>query len=472
MKPQKPDNSADLFRSQLSQMLNMSHPLVRLSERMNWAKLESEIDVMYSGQAGQPPLPTGLLAGLHYLKYTFNESDESVVARWVENPYWQYFCGFEYLQHELPLHPTSLTRWRNRVGDKLESLLTQTIELALETRAMSVRELDHVNVDTTVQEKAIAFPTDARLYQRMREHLVVAAEQRGIKLRQSYRKVGKKALIMQGRYSHARQMKRAAKQTRKLKTYLGRVIRDIERKVGRQDEALQMLLDRANRLHKQQRQDKNKLYSAHAEEVECIAKGKVHKRYEFGNKASFVTTSKNNWVVGAQSLKGNPYDGHTLKSALEQVQDVAGRAAKTAYCDQGYRGHGVEGETTVKVVGRLPKRATRTTRNWMKRRAAIEPVIGHLKSDNRLSRNYLKGDVGNRANVLLAAAGYNLAKLLAWFYCAWAAVMIVKKPPAAKGHSKGGSCSNPEHPVQKIILIMRHWVNSKEKLLSARHPYG
>jgi len=427
MKPQKPDNSVDLFRAQLSQMLNMSHPLVRLCERMNWAKLEDEIDLMYSDNAGQPPLPTRLLAGLHYLKYTFNESDESVVERWIENPYWQYFCGFEYLQHELPLHPTSLTRWRNRVGDKLEALLTQTVELAIETRAMSVREFDHVNVDTTVQEKAVAFPTDARLYNRMREHLVLAAERRGIKLRQSYRKVGKKALIMQGRYSHARQMKRAAKQTRKLKTYLGRVIRDIERKASERDDGLQALLDRANRLHIQKRQDKHKLYSAHAEEVECIAKGKVHKRYEFGNKASFITTSKSNWVVGAQSLQGNPYDGHTLAGALAQVKAITGRAAKTAYCDQGYRGHGVEGETTIKVVGRLPKRATRTTRNWMKRRAAIEPVIGHLKSDHRLSRNYLKGHAGDRANVLLAAAGYNLAKLLAWFYCAWIIEPLIRK---------------------------------------------
>ena len=200
MKPQKADNTADLFRSQLSQMLNMSHPLIRLSERINWDSLETEIDVIYSDGAGQPPLPTRLLVGLHYLKYTFNESDERVVKRWIENPYWQYFCGFEYLQHELPLHPTSLTRWRNRVGDKLEALLTQTIELALKSKAMSVREFDHVNVDTTVQEKAVAFPTDARLYNRMRVRLVVAAEERGITLRQSYRKVGKKALIMQGRY--------------------------------------------------------------------------------------------------------------------------------------------------------------------------------------------------------------------------------------------------------------------------------
>lgn len=418
MKPKKPVNSADLFRSQLSQMLNMSHPLVRLSQRMNWDKLESEIDVLYSDGSGQPPLPTRLLVGLHYLKYTFNESDESVVARWVENPYWQYFCGFEYLQHELPLHPTSLTKWRNRVGDKLEALLNETIELAMHTKAMSVRELDHVNVDTTVQEKAITFPTDAKLYHRMREVLVKAAEQRDISLRQSYRRVGKKALIMQGRYGHARQMKRAAKQTRKLKTYLGRVVRDIERKAFDKDAALTDLLAMSNRLLAQKKIDKNKLYSIHEPSVRCITKGKVHKRYEFGNKASFVTTSKNNWLVGAQSLSGNPFDGHTLKSALAHVEQLTSRPVKNVYVDQGYKGHGIKGEIKVKIVGRIPKRATRTARKWMKRRASIEPTIGHLKSDHRLSRNHLKGEAGDHANVVLAAAGYNLAKLLAWFYCA------------------------------------------------------
>jgi IS5 family transposase len=419
MKPQKPDNTADLFRSQLSQMLNMSHPLVRLSQKMDWSKLEAKIDVVYSDGAGQPPLPTRLLVGLHYLKYTFNESDESVVDRWVENPYWQYFCGFEYLQHALPLHPTSLTRWRDRVGDKLEILLSHTIEVALHTKAMSVRELDHVNVDTTVQEKAITFPTDAKLYHKMRVVLVKAAQERGIVLRQSYLRVGKKALIMQGRYSHARQSKRAARQTRKLKTYLGRVVRDIERKALEKDANLTKLLNLAKRLLSQKRKDKNKLYSVHAEEVECIAKGKIHKPYEFGNKASFVTTSKSNWLVGAQSLQGNPYDGHTLKNALAQIEIIAGRAAKNVYCDQGYRGHGVESATTIKIVGKIPKRATRAMRKWMKRRAAIEPTIGHLKTGHRLCRNHLKGVEGNHANVVLAAAGYNLAKLLAWFCCAW-----------------------------------------------------
>jgi len=424
MKPKKPENHPDLFRSHLSQILKLSHPLCRLSERINWARIEQDIDVIYTTGPGQPALPTRLLVGLHYLKYTFNESDESVVERWIENPYWQYLCGYEHLQHESPLHPTSLVKWRNRVGNKLETLLTETIQVAMETGAMKRTMVKRVNVDTTVQEKAIAFPTDARLYQKMRVTLVRAAQKRGIRLRQSYRLVGKKAFIMQGRYASAQQMKRAARQTRKLKTYLGRVIRDLERKSKVGDEAMQDLLARARRIRAQQRHDSNKLYSVHEPEVRCIAKGKAHKRYEFGAKASFVTTSKGNWLVCAQSLDENPYDGHTLQGALDQTQALTGITPQFAYCDQGYRGHGVKGATTVHVVGKLPKRASASARRWMKRRAAIEPTIGHLKSDHRLSRNTLKGNAGDRANVVLAAAAYNLAKLLAWFY--WLCLFVRK----------------------------------------------
>lgn len=178
MKPKKPNNHPDLFRSQLSQIINLKHPLVKLAHKINWERLEQEIDVVYSPGSGQPPLPTRLLAGLHYLKYTFNESDESVVARWVENPYWQYFCGFEFLQHELPLHPTTLIKWRNRVGDKLEALLQETIKVASENDLIKASETHHVYVDTTVQEKNITFPTDAKLYQRARELLVKVARTR------------------------------------------------------------------------------------------------------------------------------------------------------------------------------------------------------------------------------------------------------------------------------------------------------
>lgn len=419
MKPQKPDNSPDLFRSQLSQIIDMNHRLVRLSNRLNWERLESEIDELYHCRSGQPPLPTRLLAGLHYLKAMFNESDESVVERWVENPYWQYFCGYEYLQHELPLHPTSLVKWRQRVGDKLEVLLSETIELARSSKAMSPRALEHVNIDTTVQEKAIAFPTDARLYQSMRLLLVRLARQRNIVLRQSYVRVGKRALARQNRYGHARQMKRAARESRKLKTYLRRVVSDLLRKASLDDEVMQTELKKALRLLNQQRKSKGKIYSIHASEVECIAKGKVHKQYEFGNKVSIATTSTGNWVVGVQSLQGNPYDGHTLSNAIGQISELTGREPVHVYCDAGYRGHGYKGKSTVHVVRKLPKRATKAQRRRLKRRASIEPTIGHMKHDHRMARNYLQGIDGNRANAILAAAGYNLAKLLAWFYCAW-----------------------------------------------------
>lgn len=425
MKPKKPDNSPDLFRAQLTQILNLSHPLCRLSQQIDWQRIEQDIDTVYQSGPGQPALPTRLLVGLHYLKYTFNESDESVVERWVENPYWQYFCGYEYLQHALPLHPTSLVKWRQRVGDQLEALLAETIQVAMDTKALKRSAVTHVNVDTTVQEKAIAYPTDARLYQKMRVTLVRAARRRGIRLRQSYLRVGKKAFILQGRYATARQMKRAARQTRRLKTYLGRVMRDIERQADPDDEQLQALLARAQRLLQQQRHDQHKLYSVHEPNVSCIAKGKVHQRYEFGAKASFVTTSKGNWLVGAQSLEDNPYDGHTLSAALEQTQTLTGITPEFAYCDLGYRGHAVSGKTRVRLVGKIPKRAKRSVRRWMKRRVAIEPTIGHLKSDHRLNRNYLKGVAGDKANVILAAAGYNLAKLLAWFYCAQLTARII-----------------------------------------------
>lgn len=418
MIPKKPDNAPELFRAQLSQILNRRHPLLRLSEKMDWARLEAELDMPYRAGPGQPPLPTRLMAGLHYLKYAFDLSDERLVALWLENPYWQSFCGYEYLQHELPLHPTSLVRWRERMGDRLESLLEHSLHVARQEGLLGARELERVNVDTTVQEKAVAFPTDARLYQKMRVALVRAAQDSGVVLRQSYQRVGKRALVMQGRYARARQMRRAARETRRLKTCLGRVVRDIERKMPAAAN-LQALLPVAKRLLAQQRHDSGKRYSVHAPEVECIAKGKAHKRYEFGCKVSLATTSKGNWLVAAASLPGNPYDGHTLEGALAQIERLTGRCPAHAYCDLGYRGHGVSGGTQVRLVGKIPKKATRAARRWMKRRAAIEPTIGHLKSDHRLSRNHLKGSQGDRANVVLAAAGYNFAKLLAGFSRAW-----------------------------------------------------
>lgn len=310
------------------------------------------------------------------------------------------------MQHELPIDPSMMSKWRKRVGAiRLEKLLEATIHTALAMRALKPQELAKVNVDTTVQEKAIA--------------LVRHAKGLNIPLRQSYRFVGKKLLFKQHRYAHAKQMKRAAKMTRKLKTILGCVVRDIERKAHKvrgqiADEPLRELLVLAHRLLAQTRGSKHKLYSVHAPEVECIAKGKAHKRYEFGCKVSVATTSKSNWIVGAHALHGNPYDGHTLEKAIKQVARLTKQTPGDVIVDKGYQGHGYAGEATVHVVRTIPKRATRAVRRMLKRRAAVEPTIGHLKSDNRLCRNHLTGKAGDRINTLLAAAGYNLRKLLRW----------------------------------------------------------
>jgi IS5 family transposase len=410
-------DQGELFRSRLDQLLNRQHPLFVLAGEIDWTAFEQAFGPLYVENVGRPGTPIRLLVGLHYLKHAFNESDESVVARLLENPYWQYFCGFEYFQHRLPLDPTTLVRWRKRIGPGgMEKLLTETLETAKRKKKLTERHMERVNVDTTVQEKAIAFPTDARLYHKARLALVRAARERGIGLRQSYRRLSKQALIMSGRYSHARQMKRAWREVKKLYTFLGRVIRDIRRKCSRPDEALAELLARAERIHTQKRQDTNKLYSLHAPEVECIAKGKAHKKYEFGCKVSLVTTSKDNWIVGTQALHHNPFDGHTLEDALDQATRFTGWRPGHAYCDGGYKGtpKTLEG-TAIHLSDRRKRKKPREWR-WFKRRSAIEPVIGHTKNDHRMDRNYLKGAAGDMINALLAACGFNIRKLLRVFF--------------------------------------------------------
>ena len=419
MKPKetRQQNQADLFRSRLDQILNRQHPLFVLANQIDWSVFDDQFGPLYS-EKGRPGKSTRLMVGLHYLKHAFDESDESVVARLLENGYWQNFCGFEFFIHSLPLDPTSMTRWRQRIGpDNMKKLLSETLETAKRGDHLTEKHMERVNVDTTVQEKAIAYPTDSRLYHKARVLLVKAAKDRGIALRQSYLRVGKKALIMNGRYAHARQIRRAKREQKKLKNYLGRVYRNILRNCPQPDDQLAELLANAKRLLMQQRSDKNKLYSLHAPEVECISKGKVHKKYEFGCKVSVVTTSTDNWIVGAEALHSNPFDGHTLKGALKQMKRLVGWEAGNAYCDKGYRGNPKHlGNTTVHLANRRKKSMKPSEWRWFKRRSAVEPVIGHMKTDNRMDRNYLKGADGDKINVILAACGFNLRKLLRAFF--------------------------------------------------------
>jgi IS5 family transposase len=395
----------------LKDFLNASHPLYRLGGVVNWGQFEGQFGKFYAVEMGRPALPTRLLVGLHYLKYLYNVSDEVVVASWVENPYWQYFCGEEYFRHEFPCDPTSLVKWRQRVGvEGSEQLLKESLAAAQREALLTPTEIKRVNVDTTVQEKAIAFPTDAGLYHKARQALVRMARCCNFKLRQSYVRLGKRALVNQGRYGAARQRKRARRETRKLRTYLGRVLRNVERGKLKLATKQEQVVSVARRIWTQQRTDHGKVYSVHAPEVECIAKGKAHKHYEFGCKVPIVTTSRNNWIVGIDAAHDNPYDGATLKPALAQVKRLTGTRPEEAFVDKGFRGQRYHPKgVTVYITGR--RNLTPLLSKLLKRRAAIEPVIGHTKQDHGMHRNYLFGKVGDRINAMLSASAWNLKKL-------------------------------------------------------------
>jgi len=424
MQPKPADNQNLLYSARLEQILDHNHPLFKLSNAIDWSEFEEAFGKLYDPGQGRPAKPIRLMVGLHYLKHAYDLSDEDVVVRWVENPYWQYFCGCSHFQHELPIDPSLMTKWRKKVKAKgMEKLLEVTIKTGLKTGALKRTELKRLSVDTTVQEKAISFPTDAKLYQRMREKLVSKAKDCDMELRQSYVRKGKQALVMYGRYAHARQYKRAKRQLRKLKTYLGRVTRDIERKIASREDVgkeFEKLLSLSHRLLAQQRHDKNKLYSIHAPEVVCISKGKSHKRYEFGCKVGVVTTMKRPFVVGIQAFEGNPFDGHTLESSIEQAECLGSFKAQEIYVDRGYRGHDYKGSAVVHMVRLGWRKLPRSLRRWLKRRSVVEAVIGHSKNECRLARNYLLGAEGDKINALLSGCGYNIRRLLRfllfWLY--------------------------------------------------------
>src|SRR3989440_12492721 len=416
----------DLFRSRLDQVLAMKHSLVTLARTVDWGFLERAFGAVYTDGPGQPPLPTRLMAGLAILKHTYDLSDEVLCERWVENPYYQFFCGEEFFQHRLAFDRSSLTRWRQRMGEeKLQALLQESLAVATKTEAIKPSDLNRVIVDTTVQPKNVMFPTDARLLNRAREILVRLAKGAGIKLSQSYGRFGKFVLIKHQRYAHAKQFKRANRALRTLRTYLGRVIRDIARKLeGNVDLlhgiALNRMLALARRvLDQKQRQRGPKVYSLHAPEVECIGKGKAHRPYEFGVKVSVATTLAHakggQFVTHVKALPGNPYDGHTLETVIPEMEALIGNIIERLVLDKGYRGHNAPPDYKFRVfISGQKRRGTPQIKREMRRPSAIEPGIRHLKSEHRMGRNYLWDRAGHAGNAVLAAAGYNFRRLLRW----------------------------------------------------------
>ena len=443
--------TADFFRARIDAMINLSDPLAVLAQRLPWDQLETALAAKFERQAragqvleghdlfgptlavaagglsnaGRPKLPIRLMASLVYLKHSFNLSDEELVVRWSENVLWEFFSGMHYYEHRLPCDATQIGRFRRDLGeDGMELLLKATIDTALAIKAVKPKELERVIVDTTVQEKAIAHPVDSRLIEIARHKVVSAAKRVCIQLKQTFAKEGKELRRRAGGYAHAKQFRRLRKVLKRQRTILGIVMREVQRRIESPDfvpdhpkalSDLMMWLERAERIRTQQRNSTDKLYALHAPEVECLAKGKARKPYEFGVKSAVVVSHRHGLMLGARTFPGNPYDGHILNAALEQatnlLQDHSVRL-KQVVVDLGFRGVDAD-NPNVEIIHRGKyKSLTAQQKRWLRRRQAVEPAIGHLKSDNRMDRCWLPGSLGDALHAISCAAGYNLRWLL------------------------------------------------------------
>ena len=404
----------DMFKVPLKQSIKENHELVIISKKIDWDVLEDQLSVYYCEDNGRPGIPIRKIAGMLLLKRVYNESDESVIERWVENPYWQYFCGEVYFQHTAPFDRTDLIKFRKRIGEKgSELILKMTINL------FSKKEVQEkeVLIDTTVQEKNITYPTDVKLQKKIIEKCRDIANKEGVKLRQTYTRTLKQLMIDQRFHNHPRRKKKAKAAARKIKVISGRVFRDIDRKLDDQTKSkYKELFNTFSNVLKQEKASKNKIYSIHQPYVKCIAKGKEAKKYEFGNKTSIVKTKTSGIIVGAMAFEDNLYDGDTLEPQLLQVERLTGNKPKSGIVDRGYRGRKQINGVKIIIPQKLPSSATNyqklKIRRYFRARAGIEPVIGHLKQDHRMSRNYLLDIEGDKVNTLLAAAGFNFRKML------------------------------------------------------------
>jgi IS5 family transposase len=404
------NNQLNFLQPGLREQLSPKHPLYILAGKLDWQVFEDSFKKYYREDFGRPAKPIRLMVALLMLKHIRNLSDESVVEQWSENAYYQYFSGSMTFEPKAPCEASELVHFRNRIGaEGVELILKESVRI----NGSDGRE-DKGSVDTTVQEKNITFPTDAKLHRKVIKKCVAIADKEGIVLRQSYRLTLKKLGVAQRFRNHPKNGANARKADRKVRTIAGRLVRELGRKLTAGSYRAE--LDLFMRVLAQRRQDKNKVYSLHEPDVQCIAKGKEHKKYEFGSKVSITVTQNSGVIIGALNLPKNEYDGHTLDAALEQQQRLTGHVLKEVFVDRGYRGVKQVRQTLVNTPKPFPKKLSTyrkaKLRKGFQRRAAIEPQIGHLKADHRLSRNFYKGIKGDTINVMLAAAAMNFKRMI------------------------------------------------------------
>ena len=416
LKKQIKEPQLEIFQTVLATFINPSHELCLLGKEIDWDGLEAEFAPLY-GTTGRPSVPIRTMVGLLLLKQIYNLGDETVMERWIENPYWQHFCGEVYFQYKAPFDPSDFVHFRKRIGEEgMQTIFKQSIIIfGAEKLKKAVKE---VRVDTTVQEKNITFPTDRKLYTRVLEHCRKIAKEEGVQFKRTYTR---KIKHLQYQLRFARRPKNLKKQKRLQEQYRRLVVKLCDELVPKlTDQQYEKHMDRIDTMFRilvQERNDKDKIYSVHEPTTQCIAKGKDHKAYEFGNKSSFAYTRKEGIIVGALAFDNNPYDGHTLEPQLEQVKTLTGFTPKVAIVDRGYKGKEIIGYTRVVLPKNLKRESyymKQQRKARQRSRAGIEALISHLKLDHRMLRNYLSGDMGNKINTLLAASAYNMKKWMRW----------------------------------------------------------
>lgn len=400
-----------IFEVALESFIDMSHELVLLSKRIDWSAVESDFAEYYCADNGRPSVPIRTMVGMMLLKNIYNLSDEGVVARWLENPYMQYFTGEKVFRKRPPINPADMTKFRKRIGEQGAEKIFK-ISLMVNAAEVTEKEMKQVMIDSTVQEKNITFPTDAKLYRKIIDRILNVSERENIVLRRTYTREVKSLKLKVRFMNHPTRKKEGKKAVKRLRTIAKAMVNDIARKMNdiqlsRYRKDIELYL----RVIRQERSDKDKVYSLHEPEVECISKGKEHKKYEFGNKSAIAKTGSG-LIVSALAFQGNPYDGHTLSAHREQILRLTGYEPMEALTDRGYRGKKRVGNMEVSIPSSgSPGQSyyqKRKVRKKFCKRAGIEPVIGHLKSDHRMMRNYLKGTLGDAINTMMAAAAYNM----------------------------------------------------------------